>query len=262
MQSLEMVETLHPVLFRAMRFRTDSGGPGRFRGGLGMRLELEVLSETGGLNIVSDRTCLPPFGVFGGHSALPNEWKVLREGHEHIIAGGKVVNHPLRKGDIVAMNTGGAGGYGDPLERDPDRVRQDVLEGLVSLEAAGDVYGVVLRGQGFQVDQKATEARRAVLRARRRLLRPRKNGEPVFDGGIRVLFLSPKADGQELREGDLVELVSPHLAAPVRFRLRQNPEGHSDEVIVDAEVWEFLGLEEGSPVELRSIENRDRRLPL
>ncbi|MFQ5825809.1 MAG: hydantoinase B/oxoprolinase family protein [Dehalococcoidia bacterium] len=257
MQSLEMVEALHPVLFKAMRFRTDSGGPGRFRGGLGMSLKLQVLSETGGLNIVSDRTHLPPFGVFGGHPALPNEWKVLREEHEEVVPGGKAVNYPLRKGDIVVMNTGGAGGYGDPLERDPDRVRQDVLEGLVSLEAARDRYGVVLQGRDLRVDHKATGVQRALLRTRRRFLRPRRRGDPLFDRGIRVLFLSPKAGG--LEEGDLMELVSPRLAAPVRFRIGHDPEVHPGEVMLDMEVWDILALQEEDPVELRSIGNQHRR---
>jgi N-methylhydantoinase B len=252
MQSLETVETLHPVLFKAMRLRPDSGGPGRFRGGLGMSLELEVLSQIGGLNIVSDRTHIPPFGVFGGHSALPNEWKVLRQGQAQVIPGGKAVNHPLERGDIVVMATGGAGGYGDPLERDPALVRQDVLEGLVSGEQAREVYGVVLQGEDLQVDHKRTRAQRALLQGRRRLLRLKKKGEASFERGLRVLYVSLEAD----REGELVELVSPRRAAPVRFVLRRAPGVPAGEVRVDAEAWEMLGCHEGDLVELRSIEQR------
>lgn len=256
MQSLESVESRHPVLFRALRFRTDSGGPGKFRGGLGLSLQLEVLSKAGGLNILSDRTYIPPFGLFSGHSASPNEWKVLREGQEHVVPGGKAVNFPLQRQDVVVMNTGGGGGYGDPLERDPELVRQDMLEGLVSVESARDSYGVLLQEKNLHVDERATESQRAILRTRRRLFFPRKKGEPVFDGGIRFLSVSPKEDSLELPEGCLAEVVGPHLAAPVRFRLHRDPGVHPGEVMMDVEVWEILDCEDGDQVELRSIENR------
>ena len=285
MQSLEMAEVLHPVLFKSMRFRPDTGGPGKFRGGMGMSLSLELLCEAGGLNIVSDRTYIPPFGIYGGHAAVPNEWGVIRDGDFQVIPGGKTVNYPLERGDIVAMNPGGAGGYGDPLERDPSLVRQDVQEGLVSTEHARSAYGVVFRGDDPQVDPEATQAQRSLLRSQRVLVRPIKKGTPAFDLGLRVLWVSPSlvkprdqqavevrgpvgveprdlvalpggSDSRGLHEGALAELASPHRAAPVRFRIQLDPElGHGD-VRIDQEAWEILGCREGEPVELRSIEKR------
>lgn len=255
MQSLESVESRHPVLFRALRFRKDSGGAGKFRGGPGLSLQLQVLSKMGGLNIVSDRTYIPPFGMFSAHSASPNEWKVLRGGQEQIISGGKAVNHPLQKQDVVVMNTGGGGGYGDPLERDPERVRHDVLEGLVSVESASDSYGVLFREKSFEVDEGGTAAQRTILRGRRRFFLPRKKGESVFSRGIRVLRVHPGKAGTEFPEESLVELVSRRQAAPVRFRVRLDREVDPGEVMLDAEVWEILDCRDGELVEIRSVAN-------
>lgn len=258
MQSLETAEALHPILFKTMRFRPDTGGPGKFRGGMGMTLSLELLSESGGLNIVSDRTRIPPFGIFGGRAAVPNEWRVIREGDSYVIPGGKTVNYPLKRGDIVAMNTGGAGGYGDPLERDPALVLKDVLEGLVTVDHASVAYGVVVQGDQKLVDLVATEAQRSKLRKGRRLLKPRKWGEPASKGGLRVLYLGSenRGDSSGLSDGELVELASDRRAAPVRFMVQVDPGVQRGEVGVDREAWEILGCREGEPVEIRSIEQR------
>ncbi len=258
LQSLETVEALHPVMFKSMKFRTDSGGPGKFRGGLGQYLSVQVLSDSGGLNVVSDRTYIPAFGVFGGCSAVPNEWKVLRGSEVHIIPRGKAVNYPLRKGDIVVMGPGGAGGYGDPLERDPAMVALDVEEGLVSQGHAEEVYGVVLQADGLSVDRQATDEKRSLLRSQRRMLRPVKGDGADFDRGIRVLRTSDKVsiNGRQLADGELVELASSRSAAPLRFRVRRDSQVNAEQAILDTEAWGILGCVEGDSVELRSIEQR------
>ncbi len=258
LQSLESVEALHPVRFRSFRFRPDTGGPGKFRGGLGVELSVEVLSETGGLNVISDRTYVPAFGLFGGQAAVPNEWIVERGEESRVIPGGKTVNYPLMEGDIVKMRPGGAGGFGDPTERDPERVLQDILEGLVSVAHARDTYGVVLQSGASAVDAKVTEDTRSLIKSRRKTLRPRKGGPPDFDKGVRVLRLGDEIsiDGRRLEGGELVEVLGQRKAAPVRFKVRRDRMVAPDEAVLDSEVWDILGCIEGDSVELRSIEIR------
>ena len=89
---------------------------------------------------------------------------VRRNGSENVFpTPGKVTGHPVRRDDVVVMESGGCGGYGDPIERDPqEAVRADVREGFVSAERARDGYGVVLDAAG-EVDEEATAAAREAL---------------------------------------------------------------------------------------------------
>jgi N-methylhydantoinase B len=110
----------------------------------------------------------PPRGVRGGQAgATPDAWKVGADGkREELPKAAAVVLEP---GERVVSVSGGGGGYGDPLDRDPALVLEDVLERAVSSEAAGAAYGVILGGgdAGLEVDAEATERRRAALRGSR-----------------------------------------------------------------------------------------------
>ncbi len=141
---------------------TDSGGPGRWRGGLGFHAVVEVQRGECPLSIRRDRHDIAPWGLFGGKSAPRNRIVVHR-------ADGRVEEMPsmivirLTAGDKIEFYTTGGGGHGDPLEREPWRVREDVLDWAVSREKAAEDYGVVLSDPDLEVDEAATKA----LRARR-----------------------------------------------------------------------------------------------
>jgi N-methylhydantoinase B len=112
-----------------------------------------------------ERTCCPPWGLHGGKEAKANRIRVFRQdGAIETFPTGKVLPMRLEPGDGYISDMGGGGGFGDPLERDPERVLADVRSGYVSVASARDDYGVVIiqEGRKFRLDSEAT----AQLRAR------------------------------------------------------------------------------------------------
>jgi N-methylhydantoinase B len=161
---VEVIEASYPLFLESYGLVPDSEGPGRFRGGLGMRREIRVLSEKTVLTASTDRGRLKPWGVDGGGPG-GNSSCVIRhaDGSEERLQYTKMTR-TLQTGDAVTLTTPGAGGWGDPFTREPARVAWDVLEGLISIEGAAQRYGVVVRrsAAGVEVDEQATaQARRA-----------------------------------------------------------------------------------------------------
>ncbi len=136
--SIEAFESVAPLLVWRKELRVDSGGAGRFRGGLGQVAEIEV--RTDGpvrLSLLSDRRDHPPLGILGG---APGAAAV-------IALDDGTRPHPksrttVKSGTRLLMNYAGGGGYGDPKDRDPEEVRRDVRAGYVTPEAAKEIYGV------------------------------------------------------------------------------------------------------------------------
>jgi len=158
---IEELETEIPVHVREYSLRQDSAGAGRRRGGLGVRRDYEFYGEDATFSLLTDGTRSPPWGLFGGHSASPARF--LREpGTDRERELPPKSTTELEPGEVVSVRTPGGGGYGDPTEREPGRVLADVLDGKVSVEAAHDVYGVVV--VDGEIDGDATRERRARLR--------------------------------------------------------------------------------------------------
>lgn len=158
----EVIESISPVVMHKRELRPDSEGAGRHRGGFGQEMELGVRSEDDGpswnLSAMYDRTRFPAPGMLGGGDGAAGSVGT---------ASGETL-HPKRQQRIPArehlvLKLPGGGGYGDPLERDPELVRRDVEDGLVSPERALEAYGVVLTDaeHGFVVDEEATARSRA-----------------------------------------------------------------------------------------------------
>jgi N-methylhydantoinase B len=160
----EAAEDDLPMRLRWLRLWPDSGGPGRFRGGLGYTAEVEWLRGEGTVSVRRDRHLTGPWGLFGGRAAPPCRTILVHpDGHEEPIPSKKVLS--IGAGDVLRIWTSGGGGYGDPLERPADLVVADVIDGRVSAEGATRDYGVILTQGG--VDAAATAALRARLRAER-----------------------------------------------------------------------------------------------
>src|SRR5437667_4073 len=215
LQPIEAVEQLYPVRIERTALREDSGGPGQWRGGLGLTREVRIQTAGAQLSVLAEKSVLPPFGVCGGGPGATNRFWVRRDGRrvEASPLPGKVSAFPLEPGDVLLMESSGGGGFGDPLERDPARVAADVGEGYVTAAAAEAIYGVVLRAGA--PDAAATEARRSKLHATR--LRVRVVAAPGLDSGRgrEVRLSADVARRMSVEPGSVVELVNPR-GAPLR----------------------------------------------
>ncbi|GGC40633.1 5-oxoprolinase [Novosphingobium marinum] len=169
----EFLERYFPLRIERYSTEPDSGGAGLHRGGNGIRMTYRFLAD-GAIAIHDDRWFVPPWGVNGGHPGKRAR-KVLEssDGTSRVI-GNKVEDVAVEAGDLLHFITWGGGGWGDPLERDPELVALEVRQGLVSGKGARD-YGVVLAGDG-SVDADATRDLRADLAGSRGEL-------PLFDFG-------------------------------------------------------------------------------
>ena len=166
-QPAEFTETRFPLLVEKLALRTDSGGAGKRRGGLGYDKHYRALVDCR-IIVTADRVRLGCYGVNGGRAGKPFQVAVDTEGTPRAL-GGLVDGEPVRAGEIVAVVTTGGGGWGDPLEREPEQVLRDVLEGKVSLAAARDEYRVLLRtipNDEYELDAEGTARLRKELRAR------------------------------------------------------------------------------------------------
>ncbi|MCL6639821.1 MAG: hydantoinase B/oxoprolinase family protein [Candidatus Rokubacteria bacterium] len=163
---VEAQEARHPIVVERFELIRDSGGPGTFRGGCGVRRDMRFLAEDGKLTNLTDRQKFAPWGLFGGRPGRPGRTVINPGPGERVVHSKESTD--FQYGDVISFQQAGAGGYGDPLDRDPRRVLEDVLDEYVSVEAAGRDYGVVLVGEGLdlRVDESATRELRRVLRAR------------------------------------------------------------------------------------------------
>ncbi len=155
---IEVVETKAPWIIESYHMRQDSGGPGKYRGGVGVRRTYRYLSPTTTLTLVK-KTKSAPWGMAGGHDADAGHVIVWpgTEREERTAA----IHYQMNAEDILQNNSGGGGGWGNPLERDPQRVLDDVINEFVSLKSAREDYGVVIDTDNWAVDEAATAALRA-----------------------------------------------------------------------------------------------------
>jgi len=153
----EQAEAKFPVLVERFELIPDSGGAGRHRGGLGIARTTRALTNIT-VNTQSDRAKCPPWGLDGGGDATGNRVAFRVGGQwKDDFPNAKVLVAQLRPEDAFRISSGGGGGYGSPLERPVEQVREDVRQGYVSVKAAAELYGVVVDAETFAVDQAATE---------------------------------------------------------------------------------------------------------
>ena len=171
----EYMESYYPVLIEEYSARRDSGGAGQFRGGCGVKKVYRFLAD-GSITYQDDRHHTYPYGVDGGKPGAPSDKTLIRRDGEEIKLPSKVRDVPVHEGDRLVFETAGAGGLGDPLERDPETVVQDIRWNLVSPEAAEEEYSVILDDRN-EVDTEKTESRREELK------KERTDPLPEFDHG-------------------------------------------------------------------------------
>jgi N-methylhydantoinase B len=163
--SIEGIELKCPVLVEGRALRGGSCGAGKHRGGLGIDMHVRNLVEGRWNFEQSRRANCPPWGLWGGGAGEPGGYLLRLPGENEFkqMIGAHI---PVPVDSEAIVRTGGGGGWGDPLDRDPELVRQDVVEDFISPEAARDDYGVVLAADG-SVDTAGTKRQRDALRARR-----------------------------------------------------------------------------------------------
>ncbi|MBT5265482.1 MAG: hydantoinase B/oxoprolinase family protein [Rhodospirillaceae bacterium] len=159
---VEFIEGEYPVRVRTYTINTDSGGPGRWRGGCGVIREFEVLVDEALLSVRMDNVLNPPWGLNGGQAARGGRIVLNPGGPDERDLPLLKEKIPVKRGDVVRIESVGGGGWGHPYDREPERVRADVLAGLVTPDAALADYGVMLAAERpHDIDVEATESRRA-----------------------------------------------------------------------------------------------------
>ena len=158
----EFIEQRFPVTVERVGLAVDSGGPGKYRGGLGYVKELRTLVD-GHYTTVTERTAFACIGIKGGRWGAPGG-SIKNPGlpeEEHVFYSRDAV--PVKAQDLIRLVTPGGGGWGDPLEREIEAVRMDVVRRLVSHDSAEREYGVVMDPTSFEVDESATKKMRSEI---------------------------------------------------------------------------------------------------
>jgi N-methylhydantoinase B len=163
--SVEVTELEHPISLLCYEFVADKAGAGKYRGGVPFRRDYRFNETAGMLQVRSDRRDHLPFGLYGGSPGQPSENYLNPEGENRVLPGKFTMD--VKKGDVFRHVLAGAGGWGDPLERDPAAVLKDVRNELLSVERAEADYGVVVNTRRWVVEAAATTKRREEIRATR-----------------------------------------------------------------------------------------------
>lgn len=169
---VEVMENRAPVLISRYAVRQDSGGPGRFRGGLGLRKDHQTLTKVSMISVAEKTSASVPWGLAGGNPGGNNRVVLFPETDQEKVLG--KYRTSLDAGAVVSQQTGGGGGHGNPLERPIEQVLADVSDEYVSLEGARNDYGVVIKRDekgNYCVNYEETENLRAKSAQAQRSLR-------------------------------------------------------------------------------------------
>jgi N-methylhydantoinase B len=162
-------ENRFPIRIERHELHRQEYGPGKYRGGLGVIREYRILTDHVFMQLVNERTVRPSQGLFGGRDGgITRVYTRLGSDREEVLTDRVAFYGPLHKGDVVRGCVAGGAGYGDPLERDPERVRDEVLNEILTPEKAKDFYGVIIATDTIgdpMVDLQATVAYRSERRS-------------------------------------------------------------------------------------------------
>ena len=169
-QSVEVIEAEQPVEILAYELLPDRAGAGQYRGGAPYYRDYRFTEKEAVLQVRSDRARFRPYGLYGGMPGQPSANYLNPHGNNQ-----KLTSKPtmmIQKGDVFRHELAGGGGWGDPLDRDPDHVLRDVRDELVSITSAESDYGVIINACSMTVDEKATSSLREEMRAKRTSSKP------------------------------------------------------------------------------------------
>ena len=158
-QSIEVCEAENPVEILAYEFVPDKAGAGKFRGGTPYRRDYKLLEIEAVLQVRSDRKVFRPYGLYGGNPGVSSS-NIMNPGKDNRLLGSKLTT-TMYSGEVLRHELAGGGGWGDPLERNPEKVLRDVRNELVSMNSAREDYGVVIQLDSWSVDYNATQKLRS-----------------------------------------------------------------------------------------------------
>ena len=165
--SNEVIEVRHPIRVEQYSLNVEDGaGHGRFRGGFGLVKDYRILNSEASFTASFGRSIYPCWGMAGGGHGTSNYFIIMKDGQPPRRTR-KVAAELLKRGDMVRLKTGGGGGFGDPLDRDLQRVAWDVKNEYITRQEAERTYGVVFKGGTLEPDVEATARLREQLRAQR-----------------------------------------------------------------------------------------------
>jgi len=152
---VEIQETRYPILVEQFSLNTADGGHGKNRGGFGLVRDYRIMNSNGFVTSIFGRSKFPPWGMAGGALGTGNFIEIIAKDGKTFRTD-RVARHPLERGDVVRLITGVGGGYGNPVERDIERVLDDVRNGYISVTQAREKYGVVMDPNTLSIDKEAT----------------------------------------------------------------------------------------------------------
>lgn len=250
---VESLERLNPMLVEATSLRPDSAGPGKWRGGYGMERRVRIECADATLSVLADRVIIPPSGVNKGQSAHGNRFTVYRDGKQVEPDGlpGKVTSFGLKPNDVLCLRSGGGGGFGDPLERDPHAVLHDVVTEVLTAEAARTAYGVVVKNGTIDFEATLTE--------RKRMMENRVHMKVVvvnddrYVGVRRICEISPQfAERTGLKQSQLIEYV-PASGWPLRAFVYINSDLQGEQTRLGPKGASILSVRSGDMIRIRPI---------
>jgi N-methylhydantoinase B len=151
---IEIAEVELPIRFEEYGFAPDTGGPGKFRGALGQVRQVRLLARDAVLQMRSDKRRFLPYGLQGGKEGTPS-MTILNPGSDDRVLPTMGMT-PIKQGDVVRHTLAGAAGWGNPLDRDPEQVREDVRNELFSLDYAARAYGVAIDPDTLEINIEET----------------------------------------------------------------------------------------------------------
>ncbi len=251
---VESSEQRQPLRIESTEVTTDGEGAGQFRSGFGITRRIRVLSDNSQLNVMSDASVIPPWGVAGAVEGGFNACGVIRDGKpvEPSALPGKVRSFPLKRNDLVIMRATAGGGVGDPLDRDPELVLNDVALEYVSEEKAQNIYGVVIKNG--RIDAAATEEKRNKIRNEKIYTTIRLDDDDTYDArGCRITRITSRsADILGVKNGEMIEFV-PQVGAPLRSWVEISGDADSDEVKLGPLAQLALKFKDGDVMQWRKL---------
>ncbi len=158
---IEALEREYPLLVERYALRTDSGGAGKYRGGLGIQRDIRALHDGVTFSGFADRQRMAPWGLDGAGQGAVGRFLLRRADGSESKLNSRVSDTPLKAEDVISVQTPAAGGYGAAILRDPKAVLRDIIEGKVTVRAAFELFGVVLNENETAIDEEKTRQARA-----------------------------------------------------------------------------------------------------